>query len=220
MKGILNPRIKICCISSKKEALNAIAFGASALGFVGNMPSGPGIISDHSIHEIVQIIPPPISTFLLTAETDSYRIIAQHQRVKTQVIQLVDKLKYGSYQHIRKELPGIKLVQVIHVIDERSIEDAIDVSGNVDTILLDSGNPNLEIKELGGTGRIHNWDLSKQIRKQIDIPIFLAGGINKDNVREAIEKVKPFGIDLCSGVRTHQKLDLNKLAAFFKALNA
>lgn len=219
MKGILNPRIKICCISSKEEALNAIAFGASALGLVGAMPSGPGVIADHLIHEIAQIIPPPISTFLLSAETDSARIIAHHKKVNTSVIQLVDKIAVDTYQRIRAGLPGIKLVQVVHVIDQQSVDEAITISNYVDAILLDSGNPNLEIKQLGGTGRVHNWDLSKQIREQVDCPIFLAGGINKDNVRTAIEYVQPFGIDLCSGVRTNKQLDLHKLEAFFKALN-
>ena len=83
---------------------------------------------------------------------------------------------------------------------------------------MDSGNPNLSIKELGGTGRTHDWELSREIRKSISIPIFLAGGLNKDNVRQAIEIVQPFGLDLCSGVRTNGQLDENKLKEFFKAI--
>jgi len=197
----------------------AIEIGASALGLVGKMPSGPGIISDNLIREIVKSIPPPIATFLLTSETNASRIIQHYHKVQTSTIQIVDKLVDNGYEQIRLNLPNVKLVQVVHVIDDTSVKEAIEVSKYVDAILLDSGNPNLEIKELGGTGRIHNWKLSKEIRKQLKIPIFLAGGINAENVKEAIEFVKPFGLDLCSSVRTNGRLNREKLTAFFQALN-
>ena len=219
MKGTLTPRVKICCISSKEEALLAIEHGASALGLVGEMPSGPGVIDDKLIKEIAQVTPPSISTFLLTSETDANRIIKHQQKVNTNTVQIVDELKIGRYEQIRESLPSIKLVQVIHVIDEKSIEEAINVSKHVDAILLDSGNPNLKEKELGGTGRVHNWELSKAIREEISIPLFLAGGLNKSNVRDAIEYVQPFGLDLCSGVRTNGHLDTTKLKDFFEAVN-
>ncbi len=209
------PRVKICCISSIEEAQLAVQFGASALGLVGNMPSGPGIISDSLIHEIAKSVPPPISTFLLTSETRSMDIISHYQKVYTSTIQIVDALEAFDYKIIRKALPAVKLVQVIHVIDESSLEEAIKVSEHVDAILLDSGNPNLAIKELGGTGRTHNWKLSRKIRERINVPLFLAGGLNKDNVRRAIEEVEPYGIDLCSGVRTGGFLDPAKLEDFF-----
>jgi phosphoribosylanthranilate isomerase len=211
-------RVKICCISSREEAALAIAYGAAALGLVGKMPSGPGVIADEDIYSIARVVPPPIATFLLTSETKAEDIIAHHQRVHTTTIQLVDELTSGSYQMIREELPHIKLVQVIHVINERSVEEAIEISAWVDAILLDSGNPNLAVKELGGTGRTHNWQLSRQIRENISRPVFLAGGLHPGNVQEAIETVQPFGVDLCSGVRTNGKLDERKLEAFFKAM--
>ncbi len=196
----------------------AIAHGASALGLVGNMPSGPGVISDELIAQIAQSVPPPISTFLLTSETNARDIIAHHQKVHTNTIQIVDALQKGTYQQIRQALPSVKLVQVIHVIDEKTVEEAIQVSAFVDAILLDSGNPNLQVKELGGTGRVHNWALSRKIRDSIQIPLFLAGGIKAENVKEAIETVQPFGLDLCSSVRTHGLLDPTKLERFFEAI--
>lgn len=214
----MKPRIKICCISSLEEAQLAISAGASALGLVGNMPSGPGVISDELIAQITQNVPPPIATFLLTSETKADNIIAHYQRVNTSTIQLVDALTEGSYADLRAALPHIKLVQVIHVINEKSVEEAIKIAPFVDAILLDSGNPNLAVKELGGTGRTHNWQLSRKIRDAISIPLFLAGGINAENVKEAIETVQPFGIDLCSSVRTNGKLDAKKLEAFFDAI--
>ncbi|MET0753099.1 MAG: phosphoribosylanthranilate isomerase [Pyrinomonadaceae bacterium] len=215
---MIKPRVKICCISSKQEALDAIGFGASALGLVGEMPSGPGVISDEEIFEIARIVPPPIATFLLTSKTSASEIIEHHKRVQTNTIQIVDELSERNYAEIRAALPNIKLVQVVHVTDEKSVDEAVELAEPVDAILLDSGNPNLQIKELGGTGRKHDWRLSRKIVESIDKPVFLAGGLNAENVREAIETVQPFGLDLCSGVRTEGKLDKRKLERFFEAM--
>lgn len=211
-------RVKICCISSEAEAKIAIEYGASALGLVGNMPSGPGVITDQQIKQIAKIVPPPIATFLLTSETQATDIIEHYRKVNTSTIQIVDELADQQYQQLRDALPHVKLVQVIHVIDSNSVAQAIEISQFVDAILLDSGNPNLSVKELGGTGRTHNWELSKQIRQSIKVPLFLAGGLNQNNVKQAIATVQPFGIDLCSSVRTNDKLDPKKLKAFFQAI--
>lgn len=194
----------------------AIDHGASAIGLVGKMPSGPGPIPDELIASIIKTVPPPVATFLLTSETTAENIIAHHRRVYSSTIQIVDALDERNYKLIREYLPSIKLVQVIHVIDEASVDEALELSGEVDALLLDSGNPKLTIKELGGTGRVHDWKLSKQIVEQSKVPVFLAGGLNETNVKRAIETVQPFGIDVCSGVRTDGNLDRKKLEAFFK----
>lgn len=209
--------IKICCISSIDEAKLAINAGASALGLVGHMPSGPGVIKDELIAEIAAFVPDHIETFLLTSETKVTDIIQHHSKVKTTTIQLVDALTEGTHQQIKQALPTIKIVQVLHVLNETSIDEALEVSKHVDTILLDSGNPNLTTKELGGTGRTHNWEISKKIVEKVKIPVFLAGGLKPENALTAIQKVNPYGLDLCSGVRTNGNLDQHKLSAFFKA---
>ena len=209
------PRIKICCISSEDEARIAIESGASAIGLVARMPSGPGLISDELIKQIAKTVPPPIGTFLLTSETSVKEIIEHHHRTNTNTIQIVDSLSSGTYSQIKAALPSVKIVQVIHVIDERSVDEAIEISEMVDAILLDSGNPKLKVKELGGTGRVHNWKFSKQIRDKSKCPVYLAGGLNPENVRQAIEEVQPFAVDVCSGVRTNGKLDKQKLELFF-----
>jgi phosphoribosylanthranilate isomerase len=209
-------RVKICCIASAEEARLAIEYGASAVGLVAKMPSGPGPIADDLIRSIAQTVPPPIGTFLLTSETDIEQIKIHHEKTKTNTIQIVDSIARGSHKELKDSLPGIKIVQVIHVIDEKSVEEAISISKQVDAILLDSGNPNLRVKELGGTGRVHNWKLSRLIRENAKCPVFLAGGLNSGNVRQAIEEVNPFAVDVCSGVRTNGRLDLVKLANFIK----
>jgi phosphoribosylanthranilate isomerase len=210
------PRVKICCIGSTDEAELAIKYGASALGLVANMPSGPGVIADDLILTIAKSVPPAVATFMLTSETSADQIIEHHKRTLTNTIQLVDKLKQGTYQAIKKALPAIKIVQVIHVLDEHTIDEAVKLSEFVDALLLDSGNPNLQLKELGGTGRVHNWTISKKIVEQCNVPVFLAGGLTAENVKQAIDQVQPFGLDLCSGVRTEKKLDGGKLEMFFE----
>jgi len=151
---------------------------------------------------------------MLTSETTVKAIVKHHQRTLTNTIQIVDALSEGTYQQLKEALPGVKIVQVIHVIDDNSVEEAIGISHMVDAILLDSGNPKLKIKELGGTGRVHNWNFSRQIRDGSKCPVFLAGGLNPDNVRQAVSEVHPFAVDVCSGVRTNGKLDRSKLERF------
>lgn len=213
----MKPRIKICCISSIEEAHTAVSCGAAALGLVGKMPSGPGVIDDDLIYAIARTVPPPISTFLLTSETAADAIIAHHERTRTNTIQLVDALQEAAYDNLRAAMPSVKLVQVIHVLDDASVAEALRLAEHVDALLLDSGNPNLPVKELGGTGRVHNWNLSRQIVAQARVPVFLAGGLKADNVQAALEQVQPFGLDLCSSVRTDGQLDPKKLEAFFRA---
>ena len=211
------PRIKICCIASHAEARLAIDAGADALGLVSAMPSGPGPIEEALIAEIAARVPPPIATFLLTCHQSAQAIIAQHRRCRTTTIQIVDSLPDGSYAELRDALPGIALVQVIHVSGPPSIAEAESIAPHVDALLLDSGNPALATKELGGTGRVHDWDISRRIREAVDIPVFLAGGLRAYNVRQAIERVQPFAVDLCTGVRTNGALDPDKLRAFIAA---
>jgi phosphoribosylanthranilate isomerase len=212
----MTTRIKICCISSVEEARMAVEYGASAIGLVARMPSGPGPIPDELIRQIAGTVPPPVATFLLTSETMVSEIVEHHHRTNTNTIQIVDSLSAGTYEDLKAALRGVKIVQVIHVIDESSVEEALEVSIMVDAILLDSGNPKLKVKELGGTGRVHNWKLSRMIRENAKCPVFLAGGLNPENVRQAIEEVQPFAVDVCSGVRTDGNLDRKKLELFIR----
>jgi phosphoribosylanthranilate isomerase len=215
MKPTTRPRVKICCIASVEEAWLAIDAGAVAVGLVSAMPSGPGPIPEELIAEIAATIPPGVSSFLLTCLQDAASIIDQQRRLRVNTIQICDRLTQGSYQDLREALPGISLVQVVHVTGLDAVDEAIAVAPQVDAVLLDSGNQSLAIKELGGTGRTHDWSLSRKIREAIEAPLFLAGGLNPANVAEAIHEVQPYGIDVCSGLRTNGNLDRQKLEAFF-----
>jgi phosphoribosylanthranilate isomerase len=205
-------------MGSVTEAQLAISRGADAIGLVSTMPSGPGAIDDELIEEIALSVPPQIATFLLTCEISPLVIAEQVRRARVDTVQLVDHIEPNGHRYLREALPDIALVQVIHVTGEESIDEAHAVSAEVDGILLDSGNPGLAVKELGGTGRRHDWQISRRIRDSVGIPIFLAGGLNASNVAEAVETVRPFGVDVCSGVRTGGRLDEAKLDAFFAGI--
>ena len=220
MGGVIRPLVKICCIASHAEAELAISAGASALGLVSAMPSGPGVIDEQLIAEIVARVPASVATFLLTSRTQAAAIADQHRVCRTSVLQLVDRVPHQELRALRAALPGIKLVQVVHVGGEDSVAEAVAVAGLVDALLLDSGNQALPVKELGGTGRTHNWSISRRIRENVEVAVFLAGGLNDANVGEAIAAVQPFGVDLCSGVRTAGKLDAGKLRRFLAAVAA
>lgn len=198
----------------------AIRYGAAAIGLVSAMPSGPGPIPEERIHDIAVSVPPHIESFLLTSLTDAESIIAQHRRCSTTTIQMCDYQEAGCYRELRKHLPGITLVQVIHVTGRNSIVEARTAAEQVDALLLDSGNRNLPIKELGGTGRVHDWSISTRIRELATVPIYLAGGLTEQNVAQAIHEVAPFGVDVCSGVRTNGELDEKKLSNFFAAVGS
>lgn len=190
--------------------------GAHALGLVSEMPSGPGVIEDAEIRAIARRVPPGVASFLLTCRQRAEEVARQVREARVNTVQLCDELLEHAYDELRAALPGVGIVQVIHVVGRGSLEQALRVAPHVDALLLDSGNPSLQVKQLGGTGRRHDWRLSREIRERAPVPLYLAGGLTSGNVREAITTVGPFGLDVCSGVRSDGRLDAAKLAAFMR----
>lgn len=213
------PRLKVCCIASADEAALAVRFGASALGLVSYMPSGPGVIPEEEIARIAAGVPPGVARFLLTSHSRAEPIVGQQRRCGVDTIQLCDAMEPGAYGHLRQALPGVRLVQVIHVEGPEAVDEARRVAPEVDAILLDSGRPGLPVKQLGGTGRTHDWSVSRAIRDAVRVPVFLAGGLNPDNVEEAIAAVRPWGLDVCSGLRRDGRLHEERLGRFTEAMN-
>lgn len=211
-------RLKICCIQDEGEAALAVRYGAFAVGLVSRMPSGPGVIPEKRIARIAAAVPRHVKTVLLTSLRSPGAIVAQHRRCGTDAIQVCDRLQRGSLADLRESLPGVWLIQVIHVNGTEALEEASTVATRVDALLLDSGSPSGDVKELGGTGRTHDWNTSRSVVRGVKAPVFLAGGLRPGNVTEAIHRVRPFGIDVCTGVRSEGRLDETKLAAFVSAV--
>jgi len=212
--------IKICCIHSVLEAEIAIAAGAEALGLVADMPSGPGPISDTLIAEITTHIAGRVESFLLTRRTEADGIIAHVTACHPSVVQLVQETSADTRATVKAACPHIELVQVVHVADADTISQAHALAEHADALLLDSGRPGAPTPEFGGTGRTHDWEISRRIVESVDLPVWLAGGLNVGNVREAISIVQPHGVDLCTGVRTSGALDIEKLADYIAAIRA
>lgn len=214
-------RVKVCCIASREEMRLAVAHGVDAIGLVSAMPSGPGPIEEARIAEIARAAPPAVATFLLTSLQDAGAIAEQQRRCGANTVQIVDRLERGTHAELRDAMPGVGVVQVIHVTGPESVDEAVAVAPHVSALLLDSGRPSLAVKELGGTGRTHDWEVSRAIRDAVAgvAPVFLAGGLRAANVAEAIRAVEPFGVDVCSGLRTDGRLDAAKLDAFMRAVD-
>lgn len=209
-------RVKVCCIASLEEARLAVGAGAAAVGLVSTMPSGPGVIPDRRIAAIAARVPPGVASVLLTARTDPEAIVEQHRRARTNAVQLVDRLAVEARRALRDALPGISLLQVVHVGGPEAIDEAREAARAADAVLLDSGRPDAEVRELGGTGRPHDWAVSRRIVDQVEVPVFLAGGLRPENVGEAIRTVRPYGVDVCSGLRTEGYLDETELRRFLE----
>lgn len=182
------------------------------------MPSGPGVIDDAMIARIARGAPPAVATFLLTSRTEPGEVVEHVRSTGVNTVQLVDDVPEETYAALREQIPSARIVQVLHVQDRMVLDDAARAAPYVDALLLDSGRPGAAVKELGGTGRTHDWSLSAEVVRRAGVPVFLAGGIRPENVAEAIRAVRPYGIDLCSGVRTNGRLDAVKLGALVREM--
>lgn len=211
-------RIKICCIASLDEARLAIAYGADAIGLVGPMPSGPGVIDEATIRAVAAATPPPTASVLLTSETTADAIADHVARTGASTVQIVTHIDPDEAARLAERGGPARRMQVIHVEDTGALDLIAVYAPHVHAFLLDSGRPSLAKPELGGTGRTHDWSVSAAFVRASPAPVFLAGGLGPHNAAEAIRTVRPYGLDLCTGVRTDGQLDAAKLAAFMTAV--
>ena len=213
-------RVKICCIASVEEAEIALDAGADAVGLVSAMPSGPGVISDARISEVADWARTRAATVLLTSRQHADGIAEQLDAARPAIVQLCDAIPAAEYRRLRQRHPEVALMQVIHVRGDEAVTEATTLARHVDAFLLDSGNPSAAVKELGGTGRVHDWRVSRALCVASPVPVFLAGGLRPENVGDAVTRVRPYGVDVCSGVRRDGRLDAELARAFVSAVRA
>lgn len=214
----MRTRVKVCCIQSAAEALMAVAAGADAVGLVAEMPSGPGPIADDAIGAIADAVPPPVATFLLTSRLTAEGIADHLAHCRTNTVQVVSHIDPAEHDRLARLAPQARRCQVIHVEDADALRLIPGYAPRVHCFLLDSGRPNAAVAELGGTGRVHDWEVSAEFVRRSALPVFLAGGLRPENAAEAIAKVRPYGLDLCSGLRSPLALDAGKLGRFMAAV--
>jgi phosphoribosylanthranilate isomerase len=210
--------IKICCIENIAEAEVAVQMGANALGLVSDMPSGPGVITDEQIRDIIAGIGPFVTSVLLTSKKTENELAQQIRFCNPDAVQLCAPVSMTTLVALGKSFPRTRLIRVIHISGRDSVREALDFQNHVSAFLLDSGRRIGPNKQLGGTGQPHDWRISSEIVRQVRVPVILAGGLNAENVSTAIKMVRPYALDVCSGVRSQGKLDEGKLAGFFKAV--
>lgn len=215
--GVGRTRVKVCCLASSDEVRAATASGADALGFLGAMPDGVGM-PDAVIAALIGQVPPPVAAVLLTGETTATAIARQVRDTRAMAVQIVRPLDPEQVAELAALEPLVRRIQVIHVEGPQALDLIGPYAPHVDAFLLDSGRPSAAVPSYGGTGQPHDWDISAAFVAASSRPVFLAGGLNASNVRDAIGHVRPFGLDLFSGVRTRGVLDLDKLAAFMIAV--
>ena len=211
-------RVKICCIASPEEAALAVDAGADAVGLVGAMPTGPGVITDAAARRIALTVPPPVMPWLLTSEEDPVAIRDHAAACGVSTVQIVRHVAPQTHDWLAEHAPTLRRVQVIHVEGRDALDIVAAYGSRPHAYLLDSGRPS--VAELGGTGRRHDWAVSAELVRVASRPVFLAGGLGPDNAAEAVRAVRPFGLDICSGLRTDGALDAALLARFIAAIRA
>lgn len=216
---------KICCMQSEAEIDLAAAAGAFAVGIVGPMPNGAGFLDDRTAARLarygVDRYGDRLWVTLLTKRTRAADIADHVAAIGANAVQIVDQPERGAHAFLRQRFPGLKIVQVVHVEDERAVSEAMACASEVDAVLLDSGRPSAATPTFGGTGDRHDWSISRRIVESVSKPVFLAGGLNPQNAAEALSAVSPFGLDICSGLRDRAKGDAlipDRLHAFADAL--
>ena len=211
-------RLKICCLQDEAELTVAIRHGADLVGFVGRGLSGPEVIDDDDrIGALADLVPPGVVSVLLTRLSEPGALVDQIRRTRVAAVQLCDFAPEAAWEAVREAFPAVRILQVVHVSGPEALDEATRVAPHVDALLLDSGTPTGPNPVYGGSGRTHDWAISARIVASVDKPVFLAGGLNADNVASAVSTVRPFGLDLCSGVRTGGRLDPDKLGAYVRA---
>jgi phosphoribosylanthranilate isomerase len=190
-------RIKICGNRTLRDAEIAVRYGADAIGLiVGTKFFSEDEVSTSNASEIVAALPPFIVSVLVTHLQSGHEILDLYHAVLPTTIQLHNEVNLSVIEELRCKIPHVKLIKAIHIVDSTAIKQALMISNCVDSILLDSRTDG----RIGGTGVTHDWSVSQQIVLQTKVPVILAGGLTPSNVGLAIAKVKPFAVDVNSGV--------------------
>jgi phosphoribosylanthranilate isomerase len=207
-------QIKVCCIANAEEAQIALNQGINAVGLVGHMPSGPGVIGSDRAASIIAALPGGVDSFFLTSHELGRDIVEALGVIKASTVQIVRHIDPVEYLPIIENLPNLRRIQVIHVENDSALGLIERYNEVADAFLLDSGKTMGTNPQFGGTGKVHDWVISKQFVQSTDLPVYLAGGLSSENVFRAVTEVRPAGVDVCSGVRSNDTLDLEKLQAF------
>ncbi len=194
--------VKICGVSREEDAMNAIKYGADAVGFVMGGLVLPPEVEPHAqtVREIIKKFPKNVDSFLVTHLTDIKDIIALSEYINSTGIQVSEDLPLDEWKEIKK-ITNKKIIKTVVVKGESNVKKLKEVEPYCDFILLDTRHGGYT----GGTGVTNDWGLCKKMIEAAEKPVYLAGGLTPENLKEALEKTKPQGADVSTGVGTYSK---------------
>ena len=193
-------KIKVCGIKRVEDAIMAAYCGADAIGLVvGQKHNSDDFIDKHLAQKIVKECPPYISPVLVTELDDAKEISNLVYKIGITSIQLHSDCTVDCIISLRKIFPHIKIIKNFHVTGLGVIHAMKPFESVVDAFILDT--LDLANGKVGSTGLVHDWNISRNIVKEISRPVILAGGLTPENVGEAIRFVKPYGVDASSGLK-------------------
>ncbi len=204
-------KVKICGITNMNDALLAAEYGADFLGFIVDIEKSEDSLSRSVARDLIMQVPLEITPVMVTYLNKASDVVELARFVKPMAIQFHADITVGEIGKIRKALPKMKIIKAVHVTGEKAIDEAKKFEDYADYILLDSKSKG----KIGGTGKTHNWNISRKIVEKCKKPVILAGGLNPENVLDAVRIVKPFGVDVNSGVKSSpRKKDADKMERF------
>lgn len=217
--NVIHPvRVKVACIRDAEEARRAVSFGAAAIGMAAENPAGGPSLTEDQIRAVTESVPDSVGTFLMTTRRSAPDLARLARNTGVNTLQLWDEPEPDAYAHLRSAIPGLSIVQSIAVVGPEAVDRAIEVASLVDALVLDSAHRAAPARWEHQHGRTHDWQLSRRITEEVGIPVILSGGLSHRNVADAIRAVRPYGVEVCTGVRTKGALDTTLLVQFLEGL--
>ena len=206
--------VQIAGIKNTQEALECVKCGVDAIGLlVGRMHESNDFIDEEQAKEIIDNLPAFVFSVMITHLEDGDEIVRIAKYINCNTIQLHSPIKESEVEKIKKALPYVKLLRLIHISSTGEVTTDIDSIKYVDAYFLDSFNP--VTNQVGGTGLTHNWDIDKRLCRELNKPVIIAGGLNPENVKDAIKFSQPFGVDVNSGTKAKDGFrDMQKVKDF------
>ncbi len=205
-------KVKICGITSNEDLVTAIEAGADAVGFVVNVSSSPRNLTIEKAERLMRNTPVFVKNVVVTVPKRLGELVEIYERLRPDILQIHGHNLSDSV--IREKLANTRLIRAIQVKSVHAVDEAVKTANTFDAVLLDTFVPD----KFGGTGEVHDWELSKHIRLKVHPkPLILAGGLNPENVQDAVRVVKPYAVDVSSGVESQPGIkDSKKVFEFIK----
>lgn len=213
-------RVKICGIKRIEDAFSAVRWGADSVGFlVGQRHASPDFVTPDQAREMILRLPPFITKVMVTHLHTAKEVVALADQVCPDTVQLHGEIPHNEIRELRRQRPHLRILKSFHIVDEASIEYGVPYVGIVDAFVLDS--VNVETGEIGGTGLTHDWTISRRVVARYPTPVILAGGLTPENVQDAIHAVRPYAVDVNSGLKDAQGFkDHAKIHTFVDSVKA